>query len=299
MVSYLGQLAAITTAFCWSGTAVFFSYSGRRIGSNVVNRSRLIFAFLFISLSHLALEGTLFPVDAEPFRWGWLALSSLLGLVLGDTALFYAYVSIGPRLAMLMMSMVPIINTAAGWLLFGEIVTATEMAGILLAVAGLSWVVTEPHPVESDLSGRQYGLGLLAGLAGAAGQAANLITAKYGLVGDFSTVSATSIRLLVAAVVLWGLALVGGEVRQTLGKWRDRRAFRALIGGTIAGPFLGIWFSMIAIQLARLGIASTLMALPPVILIPVEYVVYRTRVSRRAIAGTLLAFAGVAVILLA
>lgn len=91
----IGQLAAIATAFCWSATAVFFSYSGQRIGSAVVNRSRLLFALAFISLTHLLLEGSLFPLGAEPFRWGWLGLSSVLGLVLGDAALFYAYVLIG------------------------------------------------------------------------------------------------------------------------------------------------------------------------------------------------------------
>ena len=106
----LGQLAALGTAFCWSFTAIFFSYSGRLVGSSVVNRSRLVFAMLFISISHLILVGTVFPFEAEPYRWGWLALSSILGLVLGDTFLFRAYVLVGPRLSMLMMSTVPILS---------------------------------------------------------------------------------------------------------------------------------------------------------------------------------------------
>lgn len=60
-----------------------------------MNRSRLLFAFLFLSLSHLALEGSFFPVQVEGFRWFWLAISSILGLVVGDTLLFKAYVLIG------------------------------------------------------------------------------------------------------------------------------------------------------------------------------------------------------------
>jgi uncharacterized membrane protein len=294
----LGQLAAIATAFFWSATAIFFSYSGRRIGSQVVNRSRLLFAVLFVSLSHLALRGTLVPLDAEPFRWGWLGLSSLIGLVVGDTFLFYAYVAIGSRLAMLVMSLVPIINTAAGWLLFDELVSGWELAGILLAVAGVAWVVTEPRDRTLPAEERQLGRGLLAALGGALGQALNLIAARYGLAGDFPTVSATLIRLLVAAAVLWGLAVVRGSAAPTLRAWGDRRAFAALVAGAIAGPFIGIWLSLIAIQNARLGIASTLMALPPVILIPVEFVVFRRRVSSRGVIGTLLAFGGVALIFL-
>lgn len=299
MEQYLGQLAAVATAFCWSGTAVFFSYSGRRIGSDVVNRSRLLFALLFIMLTHLLLEGSLFPLRAQPFRWGWLGLSSILGLVLGDTALFYAYVLIGPRLSLLVMSLVPIMNTVAGRVLFEEVVGGVELAGILLTVGGVAWVVTERPAQTAVVEEKAYGRGLLFALAGAAGQASNLIAAKYGLAGDFPAISATAIRLFVGAAVLWAFTAWRREIGNTVRLWQDRRAFQALIGGTVAGPFLGIWFSLVAVQLARLGIASTLMSLPPVILIPVEVVVYKTRVSARGIVGTLAALAGVALIFLA
>jgi drug/metabolite transporter (DMT)-like permease len=71
-----------------------------------------------------------------------------------------------------------------------------------------------------------------------------------------------------------------------------------MLAGSVVGPFLGIWLSLIAIQQARLGIASTLMALPPVMLIPIEYLVYKRPVSLRATLGTLATFAGVALIFL-
>ena len=66
-----GELAALATAVCWSFTAIFISYSGRRVGSEVVNRSRLLLAFLFLIVAHWALEGAIFPTGVEPFRWGW------------------------------------------------------------------------------------------------------------------------------------------------------------------------------------------------------------------------------------
>lgn len=291
-----GELAALGTAVCWSFTAVFFSYSGRLIGSDVVNRSRLIFAFLFLSLSHFLFEGSLFPMHVEAFRWGWLGVSSILGLVIGDTFLFQAYVLIGPRLAMLLMSTVPIYSTLFGWLLFGETVSRWELTGILLAVGGIAWVVTEKQPGMNALETRQYKKGLLMGLLGALGQVANLVTAKYGLVGGFSSLSATLIRILVAVVLLWGIAILRGQVRYSLQQWHNQPAFAAMIGGAVAGPFLGIWLSLVAISLARLGIASTLMALPPVLLIPIEFVAFKKQVSRRGIAGTAVAILGVAVL---
>ncbi len=294
----LGALAALTTAVCWSFTAIFFSFSGRIVGSDVVNRSRLVLALLLIIITHLVLEGTLFPLGAEPYRWGWLALSSVLGLVLGDSFLFRAYVLVGPRLSMLMMSSVPIISTLLAWLFLGETVSWVEIGGILLTVAGIGWVVTERRHGGSVVEQKQYGLGLFFGFLGAVGQASNLVAAKFGLAGDFPTISATAIRILVAALILWFLAGLRGQVRYTFSQWHHRQAFPAIIGGTITGPFLGIWFSLVAVQLTRVGIASTLMALPPVILIPLGYAIYRERVSSRAMVGTLVAFAGVALIFL-
>jgi drug/metabolite transporter (DMT)-like permease len=291
-----GEIAALATAVCWSFTAIFFSFSGRRIGSDVVNRSRLLFASGFLFLTHWFLEGVIFPSHVESFRWGWLAASSILGLVLGDAFLFQAYVIIGPRLSMLMMSTVPIISTLFGWLLFGEVVSSLELVGVGLAVGGVAWVVTEGQENASATDRQNYHKGLLFALLGALGQVANLVTARYALVDGFPAISATLIRILIAATILWSLAAIRGQIRYTFCQWRDKLAFRALVAGSTVGPFLGIWLSLIAVQNARLGIASTLMALPPVLLIPLEYLVYHRRVSRRSMTGTLVAMVGVALL---
>lgn len=295
---YAGELAALGTAVCWSFTALFFSYSGRIIGSDVVNRSRLLFAFLFLSLSHFFLEGSFFPTQVEGFRWFWFAISSVLGLVLGDTFLFKAYVLIGPRLSMLLMSTVPIISVLFGWLLFGETVSGLELTAVFLTVGGVGWVVSEKQPGRTAVENKQYSSGILFGLGGALGQVANLVTARYGLVDDFSPISATIIRILVAIVILWGITFWRRQARDTVRQWGNRQAFPAMIGGSIAGPFLGIWLSLIAIQLTRLGIASTLMALPPILLIPVEFIVYKKPVSVRGMVGTAVAFIGVMLLFL-
>ncbi len=296
MFAYRGEIAAFSTAVCWSLTAVFFSFSGRIIGSDVVNRSRLLFALLFLTTTHKFLEGSFFPYDIELFRWGWFTISSILGLVLGDSFLFQAFVLIGPRLSTLLMSTVPIFSTIFAWFFFGETVSSLELTGILMTVVGVGWVVTEKQGGRTVVENKNYKQGLLFALAGALGQVLNLITARFGLAGDYPAISATIIRIFVAIIILWLFALVRGQIKHTLNRWRHRQAFLALMGGTIVGPFLGIWFSLIAIQLTRLGIASTLMALPPVLMIPIEYLVYKKSVSLRGITGTVVAFVGVSLL---
>ena len=138
--------------------------------------------------------------------------------------------------------------------------------------------------------------GLLFGMLGALGQVANVVTARYALVDDFPAISATLIRIAIGAVIVWALAALRGQAGETIRQWRDRQALRAMVAASFAGPFLGIWLSLIAVQNARLGIASTLMALPPILLIPLEYALFRQRVSPRGLVGTMVALGGVALL---
>jgi drug/metabolite transporter (DMT)-like permease len=297
-VIILGQLAALGTAFCWSFTAIFFSYSGRLVGSAVVNRSRLLFALFFVATTHFVLQGSIFPFGTEPYRWGWLALSAILGLVLGDTFLFQAFVLVGPRLSTLMMSTVPIISTVMAWIFLKETVSTSELAGIVLTVVGVAWVVTERRSGEAMVLEKKYALGLTFAFLGALGQAANLIAAKFALGDGYPAISASAIRILIAMLILWTVAAFQGQFRHTIRQWQNRNAFKAIIRGTIIGPFIGIWLSLVAVQLAPVGLAATLMALPPIILIPIGRILYNERVSRRGIIGTIIAISGVALIFL-
>ncbi len=109
----LGELASLATAVCWTGSATFFSIASRRLGSIVLNRTRLLLAVVFLLITHTLVLGTPLPLDAAPDRWLWLGLSGVVGLAIGDAMLFQAYVLIGPRLGMLMMSTAPVMSALA------------------------------------------------------------------------------------------------------------------------------------------------------------------------------------------
>jgi drug/metabolite transporter (DMT)-like permease len=298
--NYLGELAALATAVCWVLTAISFTIAGRQAGSVVVNRLRLILAVLFLSLTHLLVKGQWLVTGAEPDRWFWLGLSGIVGLVIGDGFLLQALVWIGPRLPMLMMSLVPIISAALGWVFLGERLSAVEMLAIGLTVGAVAMVVTDKKDSNGlQVEPRRYWLGILMGLGGALGQAVGLIMSKWGMMGDFDPLSATLIRMIVAAAVMWSVALFRGQAGATLRALNDRRASLAILAGAIAGPFVGVWLSLVAVKLTRVGIASTLMALTPVFILVPSHFLFKERVSLRGILGTAAAVAGVVIILLA
>lgn len=67
---------------------------------------------------------------------------------------------------------------------------------------------------------------------------------------------------------------------------------------TFFGPFIGVSLSLMAVQYAEAGIASTLMALTPVLIIVPYAMINHHRISVKEVFGTLVTIAGVAMFFL-
>jgi drug/metabolite transporter (DMT)-like permease len=223
----------------------------------------------------------------------------VIGFAISDAFLFRALYHIGAHRTSLITSLIPVMSTVMAWLVFGETMSWVQLGAATGVVAGIALVVSA-RPVErrDAATVRQTMLGVLFALGTVVTQSARYILSKKALVGDFPALSANVIQILAATVAVWIAAFVGGRWRQDLRPFHDRRAAWGMIGGAMAGPFIGVTLSMIALSHARVGIASTLMALQPVLLLPFAAFVLKERIGTRAIAGTALAVAGVACLFL-
>ena len=296
---FIGELAAVGTSLCFSFGSTFFTMSGRILGSIILNRGRLAVAVVLVMLMHLLFYGQLIPLNAGVDRWVWLSLSGIVGLVLGDTFLLQAFVLIGPRLSMLMMAMSPVLGAVLAWAFLGETLALKEVIGIAVTLAGIFVVIGERRADASNTDAaktgdsRGYIIGLLCGLGGAAGQAGGLVLSRFGLTENFPALSGSLIRLIAAMIVVWLIALFNRQAVATYRALRQNpRAFLLVVGGTILGPVLGVWLSLIAVQNTSVGVASTLSSLMPIFLIPISYFMFKERVTVQGIIGTVIAFAG-------
>lgn len=296
----LGILAALATSVVWAATSVAFTFATLRAGPMAVNRVRLVMAVAWLVLAHLAL-GIALPWGAEGRRWLLLGASGIVGLVVGDGCLFQAFLWIGPRLAMLLLSTAPAMAGLGAWWLLGEGLSPTQFLGILVTLGGVAWVVLARQEGSGrGTSGRHYALGILCGLGGAAGQAAGLLLAKMGAADAFPALSVTLMRMTAATLVIWLHTALRGQIRETLDRFgTDRPAWAYTLTGSVFGPFVGVTLSIIAIQNVAVGIASTLMALPPVFLLPLAALVFKERIGWQAVFGTAVATLGVALLCLA
>jgi drug/metabolite transporter (DMT)-like permease len=296
--SFAGETAALVTAFCWAFTSVFFTLGANRIGSVRVNRVRLLMAFLFLSITHLLTTGTWLPIHAGAEHWFWLGTSGLVGFVIGDAMLFEAFVVVGTRVSMLLLSLVPIMSALFAWVFLGELLSFHEVFAIVLTVGGIVWVVFDKNRDKTWVKGKRLLWGIALGVGGALGQTFGLILSKKGLEGGFPALSGNLIRVSCAVVIIWILAAIRGRALSTIRSLKDTKAFRSLVAGSFFGPFVGVWLSLVAIKYARIGIAATLMSITPIILIPISYKVFKDRITIHSVFGTVVAIVGVAILLL-
>jgi drug/metabolite transporter (DMT)-like permease len=304
MTPNIGEIAALGTAMCYSVSSIFFTYAGRIFGPLVGNRLRLVVAILLLAATHWVLYGKPIPFSAGSEHWLWLGISGIVGLAISDLFLFQTYIMLGPRLGLLFLSLSPAIASLLAWLILGESLTNGNILGIILTLTGITWVVLEsshkgsPSKDVGGMPARQLSMkGVLSGLIAATGQALGVVLAKNGLKDNFPALSGNVIRMTAAFAALWLVTVFQKQVASTIQQAnRQRTGMGYILGGAVFGPLVGVSLALFAIQNTNIGIASTIIALPPVFLLPIGYFIFKEHISWQAIAGTSLAVIGVGVL---
>lgn len=296
MNNYIGEISAIATAVCWAITSTAFEDAGKRIGSVNLNLLRLLFAFVFLSIYTLITRGLILPFDASTEAWSWLMLSGLVGIVIGDLLLFEAFVMIGARISMLIYASVPPLTGIIAFLFLGEAMRPMQILGMLITMSGIALVILDG---KSDDSKQKVKLnhpvmGILLAFGGSLGQAIGYIIGKYGM-GDYDAFASTQIRLTGAILAFAILFTVKGYWKTFFPVFRHVKALKSTVIGAIFGPFIGISLSLYAVQRINPGVASTLISITPVLLIPYAVIVRKEKVVLKEVVGSLVAIGGLAV----
>lgn len=298
------EIAGLATAFLWACSAMCWAALSRRIHPTVVCTVRLFFAVVVLAAIHFALYGRIWPNDM-PSRAFWvLCLSGVAGAGLGDLFYFHSLRRIGPRLTMTITALAPV-GAALIALLppMNERMHGQEVAGMVLAVGGVAWVVSEKRGREAwPTTPASFRQGLILSVLSVLCLSAAFVSSRVGM-NSFTTApvpafSATLTRVSAACLWSFGLVTVTGQARETVGAFQNRRDLAWLLMGVTAGPVVGIWLSMIALQGASAGVASTLISLSPLFLIPMSWAAYGERPTVSRVAATVVALAGVACMML-
>ena len=293
---YLGELAALLTAACWTVTAMAFESAGKRVGALSLNLIRLVMGLIFLTIYNIIINQELIPV-ASGYQWFWLALSGLVGFVLGDLFLFRAFILIGARISMLIMSLVPPLTALIGWITLGEVLSGMEFLGMGITISGIGMVMMtrmdrSTKPKRKIIKTGPGVMGGIFALGGAVGQAAGLVLSKKGM-QDMNAFSATQIRIMAGMVGFIIVISLFRRWRKVYEGIRDMRAMKFMALGSFTGPFLGVSFSLLAVQHTDTGVAATLMALTPIMIIPPALILKNEKIKPLEIIGALISVGGV------
>lgn len=293
---YVGELAALITALLWSGTAIVFTEATKRVGSYVVNITRLMLATIYLVI-------TIIIFDLN-FRISWeqiylLGLSGIVGLVFGDGFLFKAFQYIGARLSMLVMSLGPPIAAVLAYIFLGEVLSYWGILGVIVTITGIALVILK-RSEQPSADKKRNNMGYFFAFLGALGQAGNLIYAKEAfMLGEMNSFVATFYRMVPSIPFMYLLGVFARRKRNRISILKEKKdALTFIIIGSFIGPFLGITFSLIAVANTYVGIASTLMSTVPILMLPLIKYYYKEKLSLLSILGALIAVIGIAILFL-
>jgi drug/metabolite transporter (DMT)-like permease len=295
-IPYVGEMCALLTAAFWSCSSLVFSAASARVGSVLVNITRLVLALIYLIVLLLVFRFDLYITSAQATN---LAISGVVGLAIGDSFLFRAYRQIGPRVSMLVMSIAPAIAAVLAFFVLGERLSLLGVMGVVVTVSGVVIVVNErrlgPARATPDLTA-----GVLSAGVAAVCQGVGLIFAKMAFMeGPVNGFVAATVRIVSSLVVLLPVVLFLGRLARPFRVFaNDRKAFGLTALGSVLGPFLGISFSLMAVAYTQVGVAATLMATVPILMLPLVHYLFKERLSWKAIGGAFIAVGGVAMLFL-
>lgn len=299
---FIGEIAAVACSATSSAAITIFTSISGKVGVYRSMLLRFFFAVMLIGLIHYLATGVFMEPYETRARLYYIILSGLVGFAVGDLFLFRSSVLLGPRLGTLIFITYVPMATLIAIPALGEVLKAGAIAGMLVTLAGIVLVVmTKRGDADpKNFVPQKLALGIFLGLMGALCQAGALIFAKLGMQGSAtSTGNTLFVRLIAAFAGSLLIGLVSGWTKGFFKSTFDRKIVLWTAVGTFVGPLLSVWLSLVAIRYTYTGIATTLMALTPITIIPIAQITHKERITPQMILGTLIAVAGVAILFLA
>lgn len=305
-MTYIGQLISIGVAFSWTATALLSEFGSKRLGNLTLNVLRMGLALVFSLVLFVVVTGNPLPPGASAEAAGWMLLSGVVGYVIGDFCLFQCYIIIGSRYGQLFMTLAPLAAALMAWITLGQQMTGMSILAMLITLAGIGISVLgrgEHHKVGLKLPLN----GVLFAIGAAMCQGIGLVLSKIGMdhyeatanMPDWLVPFSANFYRCVAGIIGFTLLLYFRKGLDPLREaMHDKKGLAVATATTVFGPFVGVGFSLMAVQYTAAGIASTLMAMTPIIILLPSYWLFHQKITWRAVAGAVISVVGVSLFFL-
>ncbi|MDN3716093.1 hypothetical protein BCT04_07840 [Vibrio breoganii] len=287
---------ALAAAFLWAISSLISVKPARHLGPFAYSRWRMGCTAIMLS-SMAAFTGGWATVATEHMTL--MMLSGLIGIFIGDTALFACMNRMGPRQAGLLFSCHAVFSAVLGYWLFSETWSGIELLGALLVFAGVVIAIffgrkqTGKHDWES-LQGKMavgISIGLLSGLC----QALGGIIAKPVMQTSIDPVAASAIRMITAFAAHSLFLFSGAKIAKAKQAINLKILAITALNGFLAMA-VGMTLILYALQEGNVGMVALLSSTTPIMVLPLLWFITKQRPSRYAWYGAILAVIGTALI---
>lgn len=312
----IANMAALGAALCWAAGGLIAIGPVRVLGSIAFNRVRLTIVATALLIATTLMGGwqTLDTGSALT-----LALSGLLGIVVGDMALFWSLSRLGPRRNVVIYAANAPLTALLAYALLGEALGPWTVLGVALVTLGVMLAVAlrsgSTHSWEAIQGSLLAGVSVC--LLAAVGQAAGSIIAKPVMAAGADPIASAAVRVTTAALMFTAIGalsalrgggaavagggLPGGQFGGMLGglllpRGLTPKLMLQIAGNGLLGVGLGMTLLLVGLAHGNAGVVATLSALSPVLILPMMWLLTGQRPALGAWVGAAVAVAGVALI---
>jgi drug/metabolite transporter (DMT)-like permease len=293
----IGYLLAICAAAIWSTVALSATRIVRYFGSYNYNLLRLLgiivifFPYVYINWESLYFNQSIFSA---------IVLSSVIGIIIGDTFLFVCLKRLGPRRQALLFSMQIPFTIILAEVFLQTLPSLTELIGCALIFSGILIAIqfnrTIPDDDLENIQGNKY-TGLFAGIGLALCQSIGIILMKPAL-QTTDPIIVSYLRVIVAAVIMFG-SLFFIKNNQLWDKMKNIKITLFSIFLGFMGMGVGMTMLIYALKYGNPGVISTLSSTMPIMIIPILWIVTKNYAGHLAVVGATLTCIGASIIFLA
>jgi drug/metabolite transporter (DMT)-like permease len=289
----LGEAASLAAAIIWACSLSLYSRYGRRVPSAGLNLYKNFVALTCLTITGLVMG---FHLPEDGLRIGAFALSGLIGLALGDTLFFHGIKTIGVQRSSVIQCLAPPLAAVISWFAFHEALSQWEWLGLLVTTGALAWLIALKDQGPADAVELNWS-GVAAALGAAVCQALAVIILRQSLQG-VDVITGTLLRVLPALLVLSVMSYMRAGWEPLKLVFSPPRNGLILSGAAFMGTFLGLLLMSTGAKYAKAGVTTAISSTYPVWILPIAHFLLGERVSWKSVALTLLAVAGIAIMMI-
>jgi drug/metabolite transporter (DMT)-like permease len=291
------DLFALGAATCWAIGSVMSVTPARHLGAFAFTRWRMAMVAVML-WSVVAFNGTWASFDTH--AWGVMAVSGLIGIFVGDTALFAAINRLGPRRAGVLFATHAAFSAALGFALLNERMSLQAFLGAVMTLTGVMLAMAlgrhkdETHAWELDQG--HVGAGMALALVAALCQALGSLIAKPVMAQQLDPIMASAVRVTVATMAHGVLLASGFKAARATTAPNVRVLAQTGLNGFIAMG-VGMTLVLLALEKGDVGMVAILSSVSPILVLPLLWLQLKRAPAMGAWVGASLTVLGTALIL--